>query len=69
VTPLAMDRTPSDGEIIFLLKLSGYGDERVVLSASEDGQREVKLRKKHTSTPPPPPKKKLKNGVLDPFGN
>jgi hypothetical protein len=71
VTPYQSERPASEGEAVFLLKLSGYSDQRVSLPADRSGEKQVKLlKKKHVeAAAPAAPKKKIKNGVLDPFSN
>jgi serine/threonine-protein kinase len=81
-TPLVRKMPRTEGAAVFLVKLGGYRDERVVLPADRDGAANVSLVKLPRLVRPAPPKqpaktveaptgpkprKPVRDGVVDPF--
>jgi hypothetical protein len=73
-TPFEQSILRTDGEAVYLLKLTGFHDERLTLPADRNTERTVTLARVHTTTHPqaevhPKGKRRVQDGVLDPFND
>jgi eukaryotic-like serine/threonine-protein kinase len=63
-TPVVHETSPVRGEMVFLVRLSGYEKAQVTLRADQDGSAKVKLKKEKSRRRE---RKSSSDGALDPF--
>ncbi len=66
-TPVTVTAEPSDGDLVFVLRKSGFRELTVVMPAGRDGAREVTLERKPAPPPARRPCRPVDASSLDPF--